>query len=250
MGISIFKDANPRLKQMDKINDSTTIVVKQIPTDISNIRQFYEYENITITNRDEFETASAYFLQTKGHLKLVESERVKITGPINQALKATNDLFKRISDPLNKIKDQLNSKMQVFADSERKKLEDQKRIELETQKKQFEEDAKKARLEAIELGSETALEVANNFEKRAKEIDTENVEVKQTVRLGAIGTMAERRTWKWKVVDFNKVHRDFLMINEKAVNHLMREILAAGGQDLKMEGIEFYQETSFSATTR
>ena len=111
---------------MDKTNNNTTIVVKQIPTYISNIRQFYEYENITITNRDEFETASAYFLQTKAHLKLVEEERKKIVDPINKALKATNDLFKRISDPLNKIKDQLNSKMKVFADGERKKLEDLK----------------------------------------------------------------------------------------------------------------------------
>ena len=232
---------------MDKTNNNTTIVVKQIPTYISNIRQFYEYENITITNRDEFETASAYFLQTKAHLKLVEEERKKIVDPINKALKATNDLFKRISDPLNKIKDQLNSKMKVFADGERKKLEEQKRIELEEQKKKFEEEAKKAKMEAIELGSQTALEVANTFQKRANKIDTENVEVKQTVRLGTIGTMAERRVWKWEVTDIEKVPRYLLTIDTKALNEL-----ASGYKKdpVEIDGIKFYQETSFSATTR
>lgn len=232
---------------MDKTNNNTTIVVKQIPTDISNIRQFYEYENITITNRDEFETASAYFLQTKAHLKLVEEERKKIVDPINKALKATNDLFKRISDPLNKIKDQLNSKMKVFADGERKKLEEQKRIELEEQKKKFEEDAKKAKMEAIELGSQTALEVANTFQKRANEIDTENVEVKQTVRLGAIGTMAERRTWQFKVIDVNLIPREYLIVDEKKINAIKKEF---GEKGLSIPGIELFQETSFSATTR
>lgn len=232
---------------MDNQNNNTTITVKQIPADIANIRQFYEFENINITNRDEFETASAYFLQTKGHLKLVESERVKITGPINQALKATNDLFKRISDPLNKIKDQLNSKMQVFADGERKKLEEQKRIELEAKKKQFEEEAKKAKLEAIELGSETALQVASNFQNLANQIDTENVEVKQTVRLGAIGTMAERRTWQFKVTDVNLIPREYLIVDEKKINLIKKEF---GEKGQTIAGIEFYQETSFSATTR
>lgn len=232
---------------MDKIDNITTITVKQIAPDISNIRHFYEYDNVTITNRDEFETASAYFLQTKSHLKLVEEERKKIVDPINKALKATNDLFKRISDPLNKIKDQLNFKMQVFADGERKKLEEQKRIELEAQKKQFEEDAKKAKMEAIELGSQTALEVANTFQKRAREIDTQNVEVKQTVRLGAIGTMAERRVWKFKIIDETLIHRSLLIPDEKKIQSMAK---AYGEKGENIPGIEFFQETSFSATTR
>lgn len=232
---------------MNNQNNNTVINIKQIPQDISNIRQFYEFENITITNRDEFETASAYFLQTKARLKLVESERVKITVPINDALKATNNLFKKISDPLNKIKDQLSLKMQVFADGERKKLEDQKRIELEAQKKQFQEDAKKAKIEAIELGSEIALQVSNNFEGLAKKIDTQNVEVKQTVRLGAIGTMAERRTWQFKVTDINLIPREYLMVDEKKMNAIKKEF---GEKGQTIPGVEFFQETSFSATTR
>lgn len=232
---------------MDKNNNNTNVIVKQIPEDISNIRQFYAYENITITNRDEFETASAYFLQTKAHLKLVESERKKIVDPINNALRATNDLFKRITDPLNKIKDQLNSKMQVFADNERKKLEEQKRIELEEKKKAFEQEAKKAKMEAIELGSESALEVANNFQNLANKIDLENVEVKQTVRLGSIGTMAERRIWQFKVSDINLIPRQYLMVDEKKINAIKKEF---GESGQTIPGIEFYQETSFSATTR
>lgn len=229
------------------MENNTTIVVKQIPADISNIRPFYEFENINITCRDEFETASAYFLQTKAHLKLVEAERVKITGPLNQALKNTNDLFKRISDPLNKIKDKLNAKMGVFADGERKKLEEQKKAELAAQKAKFEADAKEAKKDAVELGSETALEAATTLQKRADEIDTENVEVKQTVRLGSIGTMAERRVWQFKVTDPTLVPREYLMIDEKKLNSVKKEF---GEGQKQIPGIEFYLETSFSATTR
>jgi len=229
------------------MENNTSIQIKQIPTDISNIRHFYDYENLKVTCKDEYETAATYFLQVKHHLKITEAERTKITGPINQALKNTNDLFKRISDPLNKIKNALESKLRIFADSERKKLEEEERLRREEEKRKFDEQAKAAKLEAMELESETALETAHTLQKRADSIDTENVIVKQTVRAGSIGTMAERRTWKWKVTDEKLIPRSLLVVDEKQLNAMAK---AYGQNEQAIPGIEFYQETSFSATTR
>lgn len=226
------------------MENNTTIVVKQIPADISNIRHFLDYEKVQITCKDEYDTAGIYFLQIKKHLKLAEEERVKITGPLNTSLRNTNDLFKRISDPLKKIQTIIESKMRTWTDSERKRLEAEQKAKLEAEKKAFAEQAKAAKKEAIELGSEVAFEAATTLQKRADSIDTENVQVKQTLRLGQEGTVAERRVWKFKVVDETLIPREFLTIDEKKVNGLKTQY---GESGKTIPGIEFYQETSFSA---
>jgi len=226
------------------MENNTTIVIKQIPPDISNIVHFYEYENYKVIDRDSFTNASAYFLQIKAHLKTAELERKKIVDPINSGLRNTNDLFKRITEPLEKIKDNLNIAMAAFADSERKKLEQQKRLELEEQKKLAEQAAKQAKIEAVDFGSEIALETALSLKKRADSIDVENVSVSQTVRHGAIGTMAETRRWQFRVIDANLVPRDFLIVDEKAIGKIKSEY---GDSGKTIPGVEFYQETSFSA---
>lgn len=223
------------------------VLVAPIPADVSNIRHFYDYENMQITCQDERETAVQYFLQIKSHLKRTEEERQKITKPLNEALRSTNELFKRITDPLNKIKDKLESRMASFADSERKRLVDEERKKREAAKKEFEDQAKAAKREAIELGSETALETANNFQKRADEVDTQNVQVSQTVRFWSIGTLAERRVWKWRLLDINLVPDEYFQLNEKSINSKAKEF---GEKQIQIPGIEIYQETGFSALTK
>lgn len=228
---------------MLKENNNTSIEVKQIPQDIADIKHFYGYDSFQVTCKDEYESAGIYFLQLSKHLKKAEEERKKIVDPINAGLKRVNQLFKNITDPLNKIKDSLEEKMGIFTKSERKRLEDEKRAELEIQKKAHEDAAKKARLDAIETGSEAALQVAQNFTKQADKIDLNNVEVSQTVRFGKEGTLSERRIWKWKVTNPILVPREFLAIDEKAINSFVKM-----NQDTRIiPGIEFYQETSFAA---
>ncbi len=223
------------------------LTVRAVPPSVTNIRHFYDMENLEITCRDEYETASSYYLQIKSHLKLADEERQKITSPLNAALRNTNDLFKRISDPLNKIKDKLHLKMSTFADAERKKLEDAERERREAEKKKFEEQAREAKKEAIELGSETALETSNRFAKRASEVDTNNIEVSQTVRLGSQGTLSERRVWTWEVEDLSLVPRAYLVVDEKALNQIAKN---QDKESTKVPGIRFFQKTTFAALTK
>lgn len=221
--------------------------IKSADPEVVNIREYLSYDNLAITCQDEYETAGSYLLNVKSKLKIVEEERQKIVAPLNTSLRNTNDFFKRVSDPLNKIKDKLLIKMGAYADAQRKRLEDEKRAQLKAQKEEFEKQAATAKKEAIELGSETALETANNFKQRAAEIDTTKVEVSQTMRLGKIGTVAERLDWTWEVTDITKVPREYLIIDEKRINAIAK---AQGKTPQVVEGIRFFQKTNFAAITR
>lgn len=226
------------------MNNNTTIEIKQIPESVSEIKQFYEYDTYSITCRDEYETAASYFLQLKAHLKKAEDERKLIVDPINQGLRRVNSLFKSITDPVSRIKDNLERKMRTFVDQERKKLEDEKREEAEKQKKIFEENAKKAKVEAIETGSEAALQVSQNFTRLADQVETENVKVSQTIKLGNQGTVSERRIWRFKVTDETLVPRKYLIVDEKCLRTMATQF---GESGQTIPGVEFYQETSFAA---
>lgn len=227
------------------MKNNTTIQIRQIPENVTNIREFLDYDKLEIKNQDDYYTVSQHFSAVKKHLKMTEDERVKITGPINQSLRNVNDLFKRISDPLTKISKTLTTKMAAWTDSQRKLLEEEERKKRAAEKAKFEADAKAAKLEAIETDSSVAFDAAQTLQKRADAIDTQNVEVKQTVRLGAVGTVAERRTWTYKITDPLLVPRPYLIIDEKSLNYVARQI--KNGPVPSIPGVEFYQETSFSA---
>jgi len=142
--------------------------------------------------------------QIKTALKTIETARKKITGPLNQSLKAANNMFKTLSEPFKSADLIIRDKILDF----RREQEEKARREQE-------------RREKIQASHET---------KGHKTYDLEEVEPEV-----AQETVITRR-WTYEVLDITKVPRKYLLLDGVAV----REVIRAGEREIS--GLRIYQE--------
>lgn len=74
-------------------------------------------EAITITNDEEEEFFGALLREIKSHWHNLEEQRTSITGPMNRALRAVNDLFRPVSKALETEEVILKRKLAAYADA-------------------------------------------------------------------------------------------------------------------------------------
>jgi len=142
--------------------------------------------------------------QIKTALKTIETARKKITGPLNQSLKAANNMFKTLSEPFKSADLIIRDKILDF----RRQQEEKARREQE-------------RREKIQASHEA---------KGHKTYDLEEVEPEV-----AQETVITRR-WTYEVLDITKVPRKYLLLDGVAV----REVIRAGEREIS--GLRIYQE--------
>lgn len=142
--------------------------------------------------------------QIKTALKTIETARKKITGPLNQSLKAANNMFKTLSEPFKSADLIIRDKILDF----RREQEEKARREQE-------------RREKIQASHEA---------KGHKTYDLEEVEPEV-----AQETVITRR-WTYEVLDITKVPRKYLLLDGVAV----REVIRAGEREIS--GLRIYQE--------
>jgi len=142
--------------------------------------------------------------QIKTALKTIETARKKITGPLNQSLKAANSMFKTLSEPFKSADSIIRDKILDF----RRQQEEKARREQE-------------RREKIQASHEA---------KGHKTYDLEEVEPEV-----AQETVITRR-WTYEVLDITKVPRKYLLLDGVAV----REVIRAGEREIS--GLRIYQE--------
>ena len=147
--------------------------------------------------------------------KNIEERRKEYVGPLNDKVKAINNLFKTITEPLEQA-DQITRRkvLDYRAEQERK----QREAEAINQAKQ---DI--ARRE-MELNGEIT-------------VDTTPVDVPQVAKItrGALGTAGTARVWKWQVEDFTKIPDQFKTTDDK-------KILKAIQAGQSIQGIKAWQE--------
>ncbi len=175
-----------------------------------------------LTNSVMVGSATQLVKMLRDHRKVLESERLLISGPINQGLKQLKARFDATTDPMKKAEQWLNDKITAF---------------------QTEQDrlARVAEAEAIKKQEEVAIEQAAKLEDSG---DTEAAEealeyatdlpapvvAEEKIIRGQYGAGASlRTTWNHEVEDFSKVLRKFLMVNDAAVKEAIK--LAPKGKD-------------------
>lgn len=164
---------------------------------------------IKVTSQPTFENAKEQLKQVKTIKKFVKEKRESITKPLHDAKKAAIDLFKPVENQIKQVEDKLNSEMLAY----NKKL-------LAEQKKREEEAAAKL-AEAQDKG---------------EEVDMDKVTRKLNNTTENLGKIRTRKVKKFRVLDINKIPRDYLTLNESLVKDVMRKEGAA------IPGIEFYTD--------
>lgn len=134
--------------------------------------------------------------------KRAEEERKALVSPFNNGVKAINDRFKQLTEPLDRAKSVIGSKMLAFVQAERAK-------EAERAKKLAEES------EAPVAPAETQVGKA---------------------RGSHAGSAHVRKTWNFRVTDESKVPREYLVVSDA----LIRAAVKAGKREIA--GVEIFEE--------
>jgi hypothetical protein len=157
----------------------------------------YLTENPVIQDQKQAKEAGGWIKRTRDSLQSLENERTEKVGPLNVQLKALNDLYRGVRDPLEKILLELKRRVTAYATAQ----EDKNRAEAERLRKEAEEAAERARHaatladdavasvdvgECIDAGAaiadaDAAIKAAGIAERTAARAERE-----QTARIGSV----------------------------------------------------------------
>ncbi|GIW55358.1 MAG: hypothetical protein KatS3mg082_1762 [Nitrospiraceae bacterium] len=199
-------------------------------------------QSYRIDSPEVYEAAATDLQEIKGKLKALEEKRVAITKPLNQAIKAVNDLFRKPKELLEQAEALIKKAMSAYdQEQERKRREEQARLEEEARKERERLEAK-AR-EAEEKGQ---IEKAEALRESANAVVAPIVS--PATEAPKVTGIATRGLWKARVTDKAALVRHivaerpdllFLIeIDSAALNALARAQKSA----LSLPGVEVYEE--------
>lgn len=191
---------------------------------------FDKAKEIVVNDKDTFEQTAIRLQIVKTKFKEIEERRKELVKPFQEATKKLNDFFKRPLDLLKGAENCLKSAMSSYA----------YRLEQEQKEKQrkIDEIAERER-EKIKKRAEKQLQKGN--EKKAEELIQQVELVPHAVvesEVPNIKGISTRENWKYRVVDLNKVPREFLVLDDARLSKIAK---ATKGL-VPIEGIEFYSE--------
>ena len=158
---------------------------------------------IQVTTVEQEEEAYNALKEIKKAIKTIESKRKEITQPLNASLKATNAMFKKLSEPFLVADKMLRGKVEDFHQIQEEKTEKERQ-----------------RREKIQ-----AAHAAKGHETH--EITEPEVEVSKS-------TVTAKR-WTFEVVDESKIPREYLIVDGTAVRKAIRNGVR------EIDGLDIFQ---------
>lgn len=156
--------------------------------------------------------------------KAVQDKRKEYVGPLNEHVKAINDAFKLLTEPLEQANKITRDKMTAY------------RLELQRIQREQEEINRK-RIEAAEAEMKLKGELTESVNL---------VEVDEAPKLtrAEMGTSGLVDNWKFRIVDLEKLPREYMVPDEAMLNSIAKK-----QHDKKqVPGVEFYNEPGLRVT--
>jgi len=176
------------------------LVSTDLPTDISRPSTYTDNGNIATNEANAYDALG----QIKTALKTIDTERKKITGPLNQSLKAANKMFKLLSEPFKTADSIIRGKILDF------RREQEERAEKERERR-----------EKIQASHEAKGHQTYDLEEVAPEVAQQTVTTKR---------------WTFEIIDESRIIRDYLKVDETKIRQAIRD----GARDIA--GLRIYQE--------
>lgn len=207
----------------EEVQYALTIASKLVVTNTEEEKFAVEFCKILKAGQDrvgqEFDQGvdDAYALY-----KSLYAQRGKYLEPLKQAEK----------DVKNRIKDYRLEIERVRAEEERRA-----RLAAEASLKKEQEKLLDEAAKALETGDLNKATILSN-QSTSMEVGGVFVQSKAVKQEG----MSVRKSWKARVVDVNAIPRQFLIVDEKALNAYAKE----HGANAKVAGVEFYEDSIIS----
>lgn len=197
---------------------------------VATVTEVVEQANrVAVSNDDEQDRATSLLSLVKQMANKAEAERKSLVGPLNGVVKALNERFgAAFITPLSAAEANIKAKLGGYMHSKRLAAEEVARKERERQEKMEAEGRAKA---------------ASNAEARA--VVAENVAATATTARGSYGGTASLRDfWRFEIRDFEAIPREWLVIDEAAVNRAIRR---ADSPIRQLPGLRIYNDPQVAA---
>lgn len=192
-------------------------------------------EKYEVDSAEMVDEASVFLKKVRDTEKAIEAKRLEFTAPLNQSLKALNDTFKKLKEPLDDAKRLVTNKILVWrkVEAERVRIEEEARRKAEEEKVRKIQEALKAEVDA----------------KKKQEIIKEIIKTEEPKPVieqpkNKIGNVQTRKVWTYKVIDDSKVPDEYRAVVPQLVNQAIRD----GVRDIP--GLKIYQEEKLSIVNR
>lgn len=199
---------------------------RELKNSENKIQDLTDRANITIVNNQEdYNCAGNLCKEVKTLYKDIETSRKFFVNPYNLFVKKINSLFKDKTDFLDNAEKVIKNKMSAwYLEQERAAEKEQQRIARENEKKMEKFNAKVEK-NPDKVYTPPVLNEAEVVIEKTSKTDT--------------ATSTLKKIPKWRLVNIYQVPREYLIINTKK----MDAVVKAGVQ---VPGIEIYQEISLS----
>jgi DNA polymerase III gamma/tau subunit len=243
-------------------------------------------QDFTVDSDEMLEAAGDDLRAIKGLQKRVEDQRTSITGPLNQAVKAINDLFRAPKAYLDEAETKLKSSMVAYTEEQRIKAEKARREAEELARKERErlaaeqrqqEEAARAAAEAAERAEaaakaasaagdhEAAAKAQEEARQKAEAAEAATAEAQATAITSAVVSMPVAVQAPAKVsgistsktVDFEITNLHALIVHIAANPHLislvmtdsvkLRAQVRATGMNTDLPGVRVFEKRTMSA---
>jgi septal ring factor EnvC (AmiA/AmiB activator) len=174
----------------------------------------------------------------------------------SELLKSLKELEKRIKDYFKPLKEQAHKAWKAVCDRENAEIEKLQpsmrylntqltQYNLEQERKRQEEEAR-LRREAEKVEEERRLQEALEAEKTGNIKEAEAILEEKTFipspivekTIPKVKGQTMTTIWRWRVIDVNIVPREYMQVNEIAVNQIVKALKSK----VNIPGIEVYQE--------
>lgn len=190
-------------------------------------------KSFAVTDNASNEAAAEFLKNIKSSQKQVKDFFAESKQKAAEAHKAICANENSMLKPLQESEALLKDKMSAFWQA-------QERIRIEAERKAAEE--------AEKLNAEAVAAIEDGNEEKAQELAMQSAMKAAEVQVSApqkVAGISVREVWKWEVTDIKAVPREYLVVNEQALNGIAK----SAKDTLPIPGIRFYAEKSIAART-
>lgn len=197
-----------------------------------------------ISTPEEYQNSATVLKKIKAGQKRLEELRTAITGPLNAALKAVNDLFRQPADKLAAAERSIKAEIGRYADEqERIRREEQRKADEAARKQQ-----EKLQAQAQKAADSGKVEKAAELEQRAATVVAPVIQREPPKVTG----ISSREVWKAEVADLaalvkavaeGKAPLALVQANDKVIGAQARSLK----QDFVVPGVKVWSERQIAA---
>ena len=216
------------LKDLQASQNKLQVVETEYRKDVSLVEQ--RVLALEIKDADDVTEATNLLSYISSTKKNIEETRKSMVKPINDGLKAINDWFKRFSAPLETADGLLRKKVLVYRQQQeqiRRAEEERLRKLAEAEQKKLEKQAKKDGVMAPPPPPPVMI-----IPEQARTVHSD------------MGAVSAKLVWDFEIEDENKVPRNFMIVNEKAI----RAAVKAGVRNIP--GVKVFQKEELAVRAR